>query len=317
VQVTDVLPAGLTFVSAAAASGTYAAGTGIWNVGSIGSGASTNLTITATVTATGTITNTATKTAETEVDPNPGNDSGSVSITGTPTAGLPGPPNGGMANASIASPSGGGPGVGLLLGAALAGFLGLLLLRRRSQQIAIVAGLLALTSLTTIVAPLSPAAWTSRSFPSTSGGGQGGGNYLTGAELADVQRFGKPISTLKPEIGVRVTALHAASGPVTPYRLRIPALNIDTLIEPVGVTSRRLMDVPANIWDAAWLRFGVKPGAPGQAVIDGHLDSIAGSAVFSELHRLHPGDRIYVSDEAGAELSFRVTALRVAPLEGR
>jgi len=42
----------------------------------------------------------------------------------------------------------------------------------------------------------------------------------------------------------------------------------------------------------------------------------AGSAVFSELHRLRPGDRIFVSDEAGAELTFRVTALRVEPLDG-
>jgi hypothetical protein len=42
----------------------------------------------------------------------------------------------------------------------------------------------------------------------------------------------------------------------------------------------------------------------------------AGSAVFSELHRLRPGDRIFVSDEAGAELTFRVTALRVEHLDG-
>jgi uncharacterized repeat protein (TIGR01451 family) len=312
VQVTDVLPAGLTFVSAAPASGTYTAGTGVWNVGAIANGASTTLTITATVTATGTITNTALKTAETEVDPNPGNDSGSVSITGTPTAGLPGPPSGGMAQL----PPSGGNLPTPLLGAGFAGFLGLLLLRRRSQRIAIVAGLLAILSLTTIVAPLSSDAWTSRSYPSRSGSGHGEGYYLTAAQLADVQRFGKPISTVKPEIGVRVATLHPATGPLTPYRLRIPALNIDTLIEPVGVTARRQMDVPANIWNAAWLRSGVKPGAPGQAVIDGHLDSVAGTAVFGDLHRLRPGDRIYVSDEDGGELTFRVTGLQVAPLDG-
>jgi sortase (surface protein transpeptidase) len=170
-------------------------------------------------------------------------------------------------------------------------------------------GLLACVTLTTILG-------TNGSYPSRSGGGQGGGPHLTPAQLADIQQFGKPISTVKPVIGVRTITLHPASGPVTPYRLRIPTLDVDTLIEPVGVTARGLMDVPANIWDAAWLRSGVKPGAPGQAVIDGHLDSVAGSAVFSELHRLRPGDRIFVSDEAGAELTFRVTALQVEPLDG-
>jgi sortase (surface protein transpeptidase) len=302
--VTDVLPAGLTFVSAAPASGTYTAGTGVWNIGPLASGASTTLTLTATVTATGTLTNTALKSAETQADPNLANDAASVSIRGQPTSGLPGPPNGGMAPPipnTIPSPSGGGQGGGLLLVAATAGYLGLLFLRRRSQRIVIATMLLAfaLTGVST----------------SPSGGWQGGG-HLTPAQLADVERFGKSISTVKPVIGVRTVTLHPATGPVTPYRLRIPALDIDTLIEPVGVTARGLMDVPANIWDAAWLRSGVKPGAPGQAVIDGHLDSVAGSAVFGDLNRLHPGDRIFVSDESGGEVSFRVTALRVEPLDG-
>ena len=39
VNLSDVLPAGLTFVSATAAQGTYNAGTGVWNVGTLASGA--------------------------------------------------------------------------------------------------------------------------------------------------------------------------------------------------------------------------------------------------------------------------------------
>ncbi len=307
IQVTDVLPTGLTFVSAAPA-GTYTAGTGVWDIGSLASGASTTLTVTARVTATGTIVNTALKTAETELDPNLGNDSASASITGQPTAGLPGPPNGGMAAATLPSPRGGGNYLAFFLATAVSGFLLLLLLRRRSARIAVAAGVLATVSLTTMLGPLSPSPVARET--------KDAGQHLTAAQVADVQRFGKPISTVKPEIGVRVATLHAANGPVTPDRLRIPALHIDARIEPVGVTSGRLMDVPANIWDAAWLRTGVKPGAPGQAVIDGHVDSVAGSALFGDLNRLHPGDRIFVSDGDGAELSFRVTALKVEPLDG-
>src|SRR3989442_4736940 len=101
----------------------------------------------------------------------------------------------------------------LLLGAALVGLISPLLFRRRSPRIAVATGMLALASLTTILVPV---------FPAPPGReAKSDGHYLTAAQLADVGRFGKPISTAKPEIGV----------PVTPYRLRIPALSIDSLIE--------------------------------------------------------------------------------------
>lgn len=50
VQVRDVLPAGVTFVSASG-TGTYNSGTGIWSVGTLAPGASASLTITVTVAA--------------------------------------------------------------------------------------------------------------------------------------------------------------------------------------------------------------------------------------------------------------------------
>jgi LPXTG-site transpeptidase (sortase) family protein len=136
------------------------------------------------------------------------------------------------------------------------------------------------------------------------------------ARPSDLDLFGKPISTVRPEIGTPASTLHPANGPITPYRIRIPALGIDTLVEPVGTTAGGLMDVPGNLWSTAWLRTGVKPGASGQAVIDGHLDSVKGSAIFGDLHRLHQGDRIYVSDANGEELTFGVNALQVLPLDG-
>src|SRR6202011_2408811 len=82
VQVTDLLPAGLTFVAAVPSAGTYTSGTGLWNIGPLASGSSATLTLVATVTQTGSITNTASKTAEIEADPNLSNDSSSVTITG-------------------------------------------------------------------------------------------------------------------------------------------------------------------------------------------------------------------------------------------
>ncbi|ANB17311.1 DUF11 domain-containing protein [Dokdonella koreensis] len=86
VVLTDALPAGLSFVSAAAGQGSYDAGTGVWTVGALAAGDATTLQIAATVTATGTITNTATRTAADQTDPNPANNSAAATINGQPSA---------------------------------------------------------------------------------------------------------------------------------------------------------------------------------------------------------------------------------------
>jgi len=81
--VTDVLPAGLTFVSATPSQGTYIPATGIWDVGSVAANNSATLQLTATVTSGGALTNVAAKTALTETDLSAVNDSTSMTINGT------------------------------------------------------------------------------------------------------------------------------------------------------------------------------------------------------------------------------------------
>ncbi|MBT8461493.1 MAG: DUF11 domain-containing protein, partial [Gemmatimonadetes bacterium] len=83
---TDLLPAGLTYVSDTPSQGGYTSGTGLWSVGALANGASATLAITATVAAEGTTTNTATVTALDQPDPNAGNDSASQAVT-TPMGG--------------------------------------------------------------------------------------------------------------------------------------------------------------------------------------------------------------------------------------
>ncbi|GAB4315306.1 MAG: hypothetical protein Kow0019_15510 [Methanobacteriaceae archaeon] len=86
VEVTDILPAGLKFISATTSQGTYNPNTGIWNVGTIEKGKFAVLKIIVQVVKSNTtIENTATKTKENEYDPNPDNDSDSVTIK-VPTA---------------------------------------------------------------------------------------------------------------------------------------------------------------------------------------------------------------------------------------
>ncbi|WP_157477099.1 DUF11 domain-containing protein, partial [Lysobacter sp. Root690] len=62
VNVNDQLPAGYTLVSATPSVGTYNAGTGVWAVGALASGANATLQIVATVLPTGPYANTATAT---------------------------------------------------------------------------------------------------------------------------------------------------------------------------------------------------------------------------------------------------------------
>jgi large repetitive protein len=78
VAVKDLLPVGLTFVSATASQGTYASGTGIWTVGAIAQGANPTLAIVATVTSASPITNVAEVSATDQYDPNSKPNNGSA-----------------------------------------------------------------------------------------------------------------------------------------------------------------------------------------------------------------------------------------------
>jgi uncharacterized repeat protein (TIGR01451 family) len=113
-QVTDNLPSGVTFVSSAPSQGSYSAGTGIWNVGVLASGATATLQLLVTVTGTTPATNTATRTSSTPVDPNAANDTASSTVTGST---IPGLPNNGVAPVAAAWPAAPALVVIVLLGA--------------------------------------------------------------------------------------------------------------------------------------------------------------------------------------------------------
>ncbi len=122
IEVTDLLPAGLTYVSATAAQGSYNSGTGVWSVGSLNSGASTTLQIVATATGTSAIVNRAEITNSDRVDPDSDFDTSfatddigdavadddEASVTVTPTAAIVSCPTGSTATGSGFATSGSG-----------------------------------------------------------------------------------------------------------------------------------------------------------------------------------------------------------------
>jgi sortase (surface protein transpeptidase) len=92
-----------------------------------------------------------------------------------------------------------------------------------------------------------------------------------------------------------------------PARLQIPAIGVDAVVEQVGLTPERQMDVPRTWMNVGWYREGFYPGEVGNAVVDGHLDSTGGGpAVFWDLDKLVPGDEVIVTYQTGDQFTFSV-----------
>lgn len=97
------------------------------------------------------------------------------------------------------------------------------------------------------------------------------------------------------------------ASPGLPMRLKIPGINVDAVVEYVGLTSAGAMDIPKSQNDVAWFNLGPRPGEKGSAVIAGHLDWKDGtSAAFDNLYKLRPGDKLYIEDDKKVIVTFVV-----------
>ncbi len=102
--------------------------------------------------------------------------------------------------------------------------------------------------------------------------------------------------------GRRVVELSA------PTRLLIDRLDIDAPITALGVDPDGVMDVPKNVTEVAWYRFGSVPGEPGSAVLAAHVDMAKfGPGVFFEIDKLVAGDEVTIEFEDGSSKSFVVS----------
>jgi LPXTG-site transpeptidase (sortase) family protein len=321
-QVTDLLPAGLTFVSALGSVGAYDPGTGTWNIGPLVNGAHATLSLVATVTRTAAMTNTAAKTAEVQPDLLPSNNSATASVVvPAPDPELPGLPNTSApnVNAGGAAPNAPEKDAGLVLAivAMLVG-LGVLALagtghRRNRVRVGqrgsggcelqgrggLAMGLLALML--------------SLAIPSSSPGELVPNGSPREAALAPVtQVIGTKVVSVAPPAAPLSETFRRVAGPITPSRLRIPSIGVDASVSTVSLRADGSMDVPDNLWTSSWLMNGPRPGQAGNAVIAGHR-GVGSPALFSHLENLRPGDSVYVSDAAGNELIYVVG--RVASLD--
>jgi len=118
------------------------------------------------------------------------------------------------------------------------------------------------------------------------------------------------INTPKTQITPQVLGTEVKSNyPEDPLYLIIstPSVNINTIIQPLGVTQSGNMDVPSDITKVGWFDRGPRPGEKGNAVIAGHLNGPNNAqGVFANLDKLKIGDKIFVGDSQGTLFTFVV-----------
>lgn len=109
------------------------------------------------------------------------------------------------------------------------------------------------------------------------------------------------------------------NGPVlsrsAPVQVAIPSIGVRAPLSRLGLEPDGSVQVPPadRPDEAGWYDGGPAPGERGPAVILGHVDSAKGAAVFYDLGRLRPGNRIEVNRADGRTAVFTVESVeRVA-----
>jgi hypothetical protein len=98
-----------------------------------------------------------------------------------------------------------------------------------------------------------------------------------------------------------------------PVSVDIPAIGVHSRLLHLGANVNGTIRVPSlhtQAGKAAWFKYSATPGQIGASIIEGHVDSFRGTAVFFRLGALQPGDRIDVRLADGITAVFRVTGVR-------
>lgn len=138
-----------------------------------------------------------------------------------------------------------------------------------------------------------------------------GQDFYAEPTLATIRETPQKSIDVKPVESVQSIASSQKANPGLSMRLRIPEINVDALVESVGLTSEGAMDTPKGPTNAGWFNQGPRPGEKGNSVIDGHSgwkNDIP--AVFDDLNKLRQGDKIYIEKDMGVTVTFVVRELQ-------
>lgn len=148
------------------------------------------------------------------------------------------------------------------------------------------------------------------------------GAMLIALGLTTGPRAATPIAAAESRAPITVAGPAPTAGspelPASPpTRIAIPAVGVDSAVNPVGLNPDGTVQVPAPgpLYDqAAWYSGSARPGQRGPAVILGHIDSAAtGPSVFYRLSALRPLDEFTVTRADGRTLVYRVNSVKSYP----
>ena len=141
-----------------------------------------------------------------------------------------------------------------------------------------------------------------------------GGAATVGYVIGAQQHAPQPSPTAAGAIGPPPFKVHGLSLPRSmPVSVDIPAIGVNSKLLHLGVSAGGVIQVPSldtEASEAAWYKYSATPGQIGASVIEGHLDSYQGPAVFFRLGALRPGDNVDVTLADGITAVFRVTGVR-------
>jgi LPXTG-site transpeptidase (sortase) family protein len=105
-----------------------------------------------------------------------------------------------------------------------------------------------------------------------------------------------------------------------PATIDIPTIGTHAQIVPLGQEDDGTMQSPTDPDTVGWYNLGTGIGAPGNALLDGHVDWGGRLRVFGLLRQLRPGDPIQITDTNGNVLNYSVAWTRLydannAPLD--
>ena len=138
-----------------------------------------------------------------------------------------------------------------------------------------------------------------------------GGAAAVGVAVAAQQHAPQPSLTAAGATGASAGGLSLRRS--LPVSVEIPAIGVHSVLLRLGVTPDGTMQVPPlrrRPSVAAWYKYSAAPGQIGTSVIEGHVDSYQGPAVFFRLGALRPGDTVEVRLADGITAVFRVTGVR-------
>lgn len=113
--------------------------------------------------------------------------------------------------------------------------------------------------------------------------------------------------------GITGTAKGPSLRRSTPVEISIPAISVHSKLLHLGLNSDGTIQVPSlktSAGLAAWYKNSPTPGQVGSSIIEGHVDSETGPAVFYRLGALRPGNHIDVRLANGVTAIFKVSGVR-------